>query len=120
MGLTLRSKILESWVKLDTLETDAEFLLKPLDTIGQMEYEDAIMVAVNKDHGALSTLVCQVVIDKGLMGWKGIFDDNGKEVEFDKSKHFSDKMSGFPSIAIKMIAHEIIERSKFTEDDKKK
>jgi len=107
MGMRLCKGIAPVWFQ--PKGCPAEFLLRPLDNIDYMELQMSI-----NTNGEVTASAMRRALQKSIVDWKGVDDENGEQARFDISR-FGD----IPREYLGDLITHVVEISKLREDEKK-
>ena len=116
MAITIDTKVAATWYTPESQEGDdkpASFKLKPL--IG--EDHMSVFAETEADRRGdlkLTSIGLKSAIHQGVVGWKNIFDENGKPMKFNKFN-----LSRIPMEILSDLAAEIVNRSTLGDEDEK-
>lgn len=129
MKFVISEKITESWFTPEREDEDGpvppSFLLRPLSGLDNMTLRDMFTANAFKQRDLppsalrLQKDVIELLITKGLRGWKDMPLIDGQHIIFDE-KDMAKNLEWLSADAIELLAYEIYSRSTMTEDDKKK
>lgn len=113
MSITIRKQLAPYWFKLDDKDPQsAEFQIKPLTQLQFIDVQNE--GSLRKGRVILTGDGINVALTHGLIGWRGVIDCDGKDIEMT-----SEAIAGLPHNVLRAIAGEIISAS-FLDDAAKK
>lgn len=115
MAITIHKRLEPRWIKLDEDDPDAtEFHIRPLNSPTRIDVQNEIWLDEETQAILISGKGAMRACEYALIDWKGVQDEDGKELAFDRAL-----IEQLPELTLKRLAAKIIIESRLTETERK-
>lgn len=114
MTITIRKQLAADWYKTDPADPQsAEFHIKPLNQLQFIGLRNEIGFN-DFERLTITSVGVRVALDHGLLDWKGVLDETGQPLEFNRENR-----DMLPIDVLTTLAFEIANRSRLSDEQKK-
>lgn len=114
MAITIYKRLEPCWIKLDEEPGATEFYIRPLNSPTRIDVQNEIWIDEDTKAILISGRGAMRACEYALIGWKGVQDEEGKEVAFDRAL-----IEWLPEQTLKRLAARIVIESRLTETERK-